>query len=88
MEFIFGLPKTKYHHDNIFFEVYKIINIAHFMPCKTTYDVVTITNKYVRINMLEKYSNFMAYHKSSVLVEIEKLFFNFRNIYMNQLKLN
>ncbi|KAH9325190.1 hypothetical protein KI387_005368, partial [Taxus chinensis] len=37
MDFIFGLPMLRYHHDAIMVTVDKLKKVAHFSPVKTTY---------------------------------------------------
>ena len=37
MDFIVGLPKTRRHHDSIWFIVDRMTMSAHFIPVKSTY---------------------------------------------------
>jgi hypothetical protein len=37
MDFIVGLPRTQKGYDSIWVIVDRLINVAHFLPVKTTY---------------------------------------------------
>ncbi|KAH9326542.1 hypothetical protein KI387_006720, partial [Taxus chinensis] len=37
MEFIVGLPTSRYHHDAIMVMVDELMKVAHFSPVNTTY---------------------------------------------------
>lgn len=42
MDFIVGLPKTKYHHESIFMVAERLTKVTHFIASNTTDDVVVI----------------------------------------------
>jgi len=46
MDFIVGLPKTRFHHDSILVVVDKLTKVAHFIPGNTTNDAPVVANKF------------------------------------------
>ena len=48
MDFITGLPKNFGHHDSIMVVINKLSKEAHFIPIKSTYKVVNITDIFMK----------------------------------------
>lgn len=48
MDFIIGLPKTKYQHDSIFIIVDRLTKVAHFILGNTTNDIVIVAKRFVK----------------------------------------
>jgi hypothetical protein len=46
MDFIVGLPRTRYGYDSIWVIVDRLTKVAHFIPVKTTYTGVKLTELY------------------------------------------
>jgi hypothetical protein len=47
MDFIVGLPRTTKGFDSIWVKVDRLMKIAHFLPVKTYYPVITYAQIYV-----------------------------------------
>ena len=48
MDFIIGIQKMKKQNDSIFVVVEKLSKVAHFIPVKSTYKVVHITDIFLK----------------------------------------
>jgi transposase InsO family protein len=47
MDFIMGLPRTRSSYDSIWVIVYRLTNVAHFIPIKTTYSGPQLAELYI-----------------------------------------
>ena len=47
MDFIIGLPRTKYGYDSIWLVVDQLTKVAHFIPVKTTYTSAKLAQLYM-----------------------------------------
>ena len=71
MDFVLGLSKIIKGYESIFFVVDRFSNMAHFIPCKKTLDVLHVADIFfkeiVRLhglpksNIYDKYSKFYSY---------------------------
>ena len=48
MDFITGIPKSKKKNDFIFLVVEKLSKVAHFIPVRSTYKAVHITDIFLK----------------------------------------
>ena len=48
MDFIIGLPKSKKQNDSICVSINKLSKEAHFIPMKSTYKAVNITDIFLK----------------------------------------
>jgi hypothetical protein len=53
MDFIIGLPRTKFGYDSIWVVVDRLTKVAHFIPVKTTYTSAMLAKIY--INRIVRY---------------------------------
>ena len=48
IDFITGLPKTKYQHDSVMVVVDTLTKAAHFMPVKSTFGIAQVANVFLK----------------------------------------
>ena len=48
MDFITGLPKTKYQHDSVMVVVDTLTKAAHFIPMKSTFGTSQVANVFLK----------------------------------------
>ena len=48
MDFITGLPRTKYQHDSVMVVVDTLTKAAHFIPVKSTFGIAQVANVFIK----------------------------------------